>query len=38
MSLICHSVNRADILTHIEKGDKDYESMLPCYYVAIINK
>lgn len=25
-------------LTPIEKGDKDYEAMLPCYYVVIINK
>lgn len=26
-------VNRANILTHMKDGDKDYKSLLPCYYV-----
>ena len=25
--------NREDILTRMKDGDKDYKSMLPCYYV-----
>ena len=33
MSLICNLVDRVDILTRMKDGDKDYKSMLPCYYV-----
>ena len=33
MALICHLVDRVDILTRMKDGDKDYKSMLPCYYV-----
>lgn len=33
MSLICHLVDRLDILTRMKDGDKDYKSMLSCYYV-----
>ena len=25
--------NRVDFLTSLKDGDKDYKSMLPCYYV-----
>lgn len=28
-------VNRLDLLARIKEGDKDYKSMLPCYYVEI---
>ena len=28
--------NRADLLTRMKDGDKDYKSMLPYYYVAKI--
>ena len=37
MSLIFHLVNRVDFLTRMKDGDKDYKSMLPCYYVEIID-
>ena len=30
--------NRADFLTRMKEGDKDYKSMLPCYYVEKIDK
>ena len=33
MSLIYQLVNRVDILTRMKDGDKDYKSMLTCYYV-----
>ena len=33
MSLIYHLVNGADLLTRMKDGDKDYKSMLLCYYV-----
>lgn len=26
-------VNRSDFLARMKDGDKDYKSMLPCYYV-----
>ena len=26
-------VNRSDLLARMKEGDKDYKSMLPCYYV-----
>lgn len=35
MSLICHLVDRVDILTHMKNGDK---SMLLCYYIEKIVK
>ena len=38
MSLICHLVNRADNLSRMKDGDKDYKSMLPCYYVEKIDE
>ena len=38
ISLICHFVDRVDILTRIEEGNKDYKSMLPCYYVEKIDE
>lgn len=28
MLLICHFIDRVDILTRVEKGDKDYKFML----------
>ena len=37
MSLIYHLVNRADLLTRMKDGDKDYKSMFPCYYVEKID-
>ena len=30
--------NRADFLTRMKDGDKDYKSMLPCYYVEKIDE
>ena len=33
MSLIFRLVNRSELLTYMEDGNKDYKSMLPCYYV-----
>ena len=30
--------NRADFLTRLKDGDKDYKSMFPCYYVEKIEK
>ena len=33
MSLNYRLVNRADHLTRMKDGDKDYKSMLSCYYV-----
>ena len=27
-----------DILTHMKEGDKDYKSMLPCYYIEKLDK
>ena len=33
MSLNYRLVNRADRLTRMKDGDKDYKSMLPCYYI-----
>ena len=33
MSLICHLVDRVDILTRMKDEDNDYMSMLSCYYV-----
>ena len=38
MSLNYHLVNRADHLTHMQDGDKDYKSMFPCYYIEKINE
>lgn len=32
MSLICHLV-KSRHLARMKDGDKDYKSMLPCYYV-----
>lgn len=26
-------VNRSDLFAHMKERDKDYKSMLPCYYV-----
>lgn len=31
-------VNRSDLLARMKEGDKDYKSMLPCYYVEISNE
>lgn len=31
-------VNRSDLLTLMNDGDKDYKSMLSCYYVEKINE
>lgn len=31
-------VNRSDLLTRMKDGDKDYKSMLPCYYVVKTDK
>lgn len=28
-------VNRSDLLARMKEWDKDYKSMLPCYYVEI---
>lgn len=28
-------VNRSDLLARMKEGDKDYKSMLPCYYEEI---
>ena len=30
MSLIYHLVNRADLLTRMKDGDKDYKSLVTC--------
>lgn len=38
MALICHLVDRVDILTRMKDGDKDYKSMLLCYYDGKIDK
>ena len=32
MSLNYHLANRADLLTRMKDGYKDYKSMLPCCY------
>nr|WP_294057329.1 hypothetical protein [Prevotella sp. CAG:732] len=32
MSLLERKSFVEDILTHMKDGDKDYRSMLPCYY------
>ena len=31
-------VNRSDLLTRMKDGDKNYKSMLPCYYVEKIDE
>ena len=31
-------VNRSDLLTCMKEGDKNYKSMLPCYYVEKIDE